>query len=130
MTEPPRPPEPGSEPGSGHRPEHRPGAGPGLERPAGQGAAAEPAPGPAGAPVDGAGVPAGRPVRLRRAPRYGAFVLTGLLAALVVSALVAALATPSGGYSRLALFGYLAVALGLVGAVLGGLVAVLLERRR
>ena len=126
MTDGPRTPEPGA--GRPAEPGPERADGPGAGPAAGPGAGS--AGGPPGTPEDGGGVPAGRPVRLRRAPRYGAFVLTGLLAALVVSALVAALATPSGGYSRLALLGYLAVALGLVGAVLGGLVAVLLERRR
>ena len=98
--------------------------------------ASEPAPEPVHTPEPGAvprpgsATPPGTPVRVRRAPRYRAFVLTGLVAALVVAAVTALATEPSGGYSRAALFGYLAVVLGLVGAVGGGLVAVLLERRR
>ncbi|PPK97868.1 hypothetical protein CLV92_10218 [Kineococcus xinjiangensis] len=71
----------------------------------------------------------GRPVHVRRAPRYRAFVLTGLAAAVAVAAVIALLTPASGGYSRLALLGYLGVTLGLVGGVLGGLVAVLVDRR-
>ena len=83
-----------------------------------------------GAPGRPPAPPEGRPVRLRRAPRYRAFVLTGLLAALAVAAVTALVTPASGGYGKLALFGYLRVALGLVGAVPGGPVARLLERRR
>ena len=68
-------------------------------------------------------------VNRRRAPRYRAFVVTGLLVAFVVSAVVAVLTPPSDGYSQQALFGYLFVSLGVVGSLLGGLAAVLVERR-
>ena len=98
-------------------------------RPDPAGAGGEPAPAPVPDPAPAA-APQGRPVRLRRAPRYRAFVLTSLLAGVVLAAVLAATTAPSGGYSQASLFGYLGVALGLVGAVLGGLVAVLLERRR
>ena len=37
---------------------------------------------------------------------------------------------PADGYSQRQLFGFLLVSLGVVGAILGGLVAVLVERRR
>ena len=68
-------------------------------------------------------------VNRRRAPRYRAFVVTGLVLAFVVAAVVAVLTPPSDGYSQQALFGYLFVSLGVVGSLLGGLAAVLVERR-
>ena len=68
-------------------------------------------------------------VTRRRAPRFRAFVVTGLLLAALVAAVVAAVTPPSGGYSQRALFGYLFCSLGLLGVILGGLVAVLIDRR-
>lgn len=68
-------------------------------------------------------------VNRRRAPRYRAFVVTGLVVAFVVAAAVAVVTPPSDGYSQQALFGYLFVSLGVLGSLLGGLVAVLVERR-
>ncbi len=69
-------------------------------------------------------------VTRRRAPRFRAFILTGVVVAFVAAAVVAALTPPAGGYSQRALFGYLFVAFGVVGALLGGLVAVLADRTR
>ena len=64
-----------------------------------------------------------------RQPRYGVFVLTGVVLALVVSAvLTLTLARPDGrdgvDYGLGGVFGYLAAVLGVVGALVGGLVAV------
>ncbi|HEX3002851.1 MAG TPA: hypothetical protein VHO27_01460 [Angustibacter sp.] len=69
-----------------------------------------------------------RRVPVRRHPRYSAFLLTGGVVGVVV-AVVAGLAG-SAGQSRGALIGYLAVLLGLLGALLGGVVALVLDRRR
>ena len=68
-------------------------------------------------------------VTRRRAPRFRAFALTGLLIAFVVAAAVAITTPPSDGYSQQALFGYLFCSLGLVLGLLGALVAVLADRR-
>ena len=69
-------------------------------------------------------------VLLRRAPRYRAFVSTGVLAGLAV-ALVLSRFSPSGtGFSGGSTLGYLAMVLALLGAVLGAAVAVLVERPR
>ncbi len=67
-------------------------------------------------------------VTRRRAPRFRAFVLTGVVLALAAAAVVALTTDPAGGYSRRALFGYLFVVLGLAGGLLGGLVGVLADR--
>jgi len=69
-------------------------------------------------------------VTRRRAPRYRAFVLTGIGVAALVSLVIAVVTPSADGYSSRQLFGFLLVSLGAVGAILGGLVAVLAERRR
>jgi len=69
-------------------------------------------------------------VTRRRAPRYRAFVLTGIGLAVLVALVAALVSNPADGYSQRQLFGFLLVSLGVVGAILGGLVAVLVERRR
>lgn len=67
---------------------------------------------------------------MHHAPRYRSFLLAGVVVGLV-AALVVTLAFPAGaGYSRVQVFGYLAVSGGLLGALLGGGVAVLVDRRR
>ncbi|WP_432547828.1 hypothetical protein [Kineococcus sp. SYSU DK004] len=69
-------------------------------------------------------------VTRRRAPRYRSFVLTGVVLAFLVAAVVAVVTPAQAGYSQQSLFGYLFVSLGILLALLGGLAAVLLERRR
>lgn len=72
-----------------------------------------------------------RQVSLRRAPRYRAFVLTGILVGLLAAGLLYVLFPGGAGeFSARAVFGYVAAGLGLLGGVLGGLAAVLLERPR
>jgi hypothetical protein len=67
--------------------------------------------------------------RLRRAPKYLPFGITGALLGVAVG-LVLALAFPiSGDYSERAIIGYFAAILALVGSLAGLGVAVLIERR-
>lgn len=73
--------------------------------------------------------PVGRPARR---PRFGVFIVSGIVLALVVAAvLTLTLARPQGrdgvDYGLGGVFGYLAAVLGLAGALLGGLVAVVLS---
>jgi membrane associated rhomboid family serine protease len=69
-------------------------------------------------------------LQMRRAPRYRAFVLTGALVAAGIGAL-AALAFPvSGDYSLRTVVGYVAAVCGLLGALIGASVALLVERGR
>ncbi len=71
-------------------------------------------------------------VRLRRAPRFGAFTLSGALLGLLVGGAVAVLGPDQTqtDFSPATAAGYLG-AIGLVlGAVIGAAVAVLLDRRR
>ncbi|MFB9376800.1 hypothetical protein ACFFKU_03675 [Kineococcus gynurae] len=85
-----------------------------------------------GPPEDEATEPEGTgfvQVTRRRAPRYRSFMVTGALIALAISGGIALTTPPSGGYSQQALFGYLLVSLGFFFVLLGGLLAVLSERR-
>lgn len=68
--------------------------------------------------------------RHRQAPRYRAFIGTGAVLGLIL-ALLATLWTGSGSddYSFQSVLGYTAVSLALLGGLLGGLVAVILDRR-
>ena len=75
--------------------------------------------------------PAPVQVRLRRAPRYRAFVLTGALlgaAAGIVASLL--LGDPASLFSEPTTTGYLAAIGLLLGGLAGGAVAVLVERPR
>ena len=74
--------------------------------------------------------PEPRQVRLRRAPRYRAFVLTGVLAGVLVALVVSRLTADAPTFSSGSILGYLAVILGLIGGVLGAGVAILVERPR
>lgn len=67
------------------------------------------------------------PARLRRAPRYRAFATTGalLLASIGAAAVLAAGSTPRGGTTLL----FVVLGGAVLGVILGGVVAVLLDRR-
>ena len=75
-------------------------------------------------------VDAPAPLRLRRAPRYRAFVLTGVLFGVLAALLATALAPPTGDGRSGSVLGYLAVSLGLLGGLVGAGAALLAERRR
>jgi hypothetical protein len=78
------------------------------------------------APAEREGVQYGR---VRRAPRYGSFVVTGAVVGVVI-ALILSLSRPATGeFSQNSVIGYVAATLGLLGALLGAGVAVLLDRR-
>lgn len=67
--------------------------------------------------------------RRRREPRYSAFLTTGALVGVLAAAVLALAVPPPQTYSRGVVFGYLAVSLGLLGVLAGGLVAVLTSPR-
>lgn len=76
-----------------------------------------------------------RPVRVRRAPRYRAFGLTGLLAGVVLALLLDVLAgdpvqQPQTSFGPGSALAYLLFGLGLLGLVLGLGLALVVERRR
>ena len=69
-------------------------------------------------------------LRLRRAPRYLPFGLTGAVLGVVAGLVLALSFTAASNYSMQTIVGYFAATLGLIGAVLGLGAAVLIERRR
>jgi len=80
------------------------------------------------AEVADAAVEVGEVADVRRAPRYGVFVLTGALVA-VVLAVVAVLTLGRGDLTALAVV-VTALSAAVLGAALGGLVAVVQDRPR
>jgi anti-sigma factor RsiW len=68
--------------------------------------------------------------RLRRAPRYRAFGLTGLVIGVILGAVLALSSPAAGDYSAQTILGYFVSIFGLLGALLGCGAAVLLDRRR
>ena len=73
---------------------------------------------------------AARQLRLRRAPRYRAFGVTGGIVGVVIGLFLALSFSVAGDYSLRSIIGYLAATLGMLGAVLGLGFAVLIERRQ
>ncbi|MFN0282151.1 MAG: hypothetical protein ACKVZ6_09300 [Kineosporiaceae bacterium] len=72
-------------------------------------------------------------VRLRRAPKYRAFVVTGALVGVllgVVAAVLVGVPTQDESFALGTLIRYFAAILGLLGAVVGAAAALLAERRR
>lgn len=65
---------------------------------------------------------------VRHAPRYGRFILVGVVLGAVVSLLLALLSSPSQ-FARSDLFWILFLALGLFGGIAGAVAAVVLDRR-
>ena len=74
--------------------------------------------------------PEPRRVRLRRAPRYRAFVFTGVLAGLVIALVLSAVTADSVQPTNRSVLVYLVLILALVGGVIGGGLALLVERPR
>lgn len=68
---------------------------------------------------------------VRRAPRYRAFLLTGAVVGFAAGLVVAVLAPGVAGspFTDRTVAGFLGMALGLLGALIGGTVAVVADRR-
>ncbi len=69
-----------------------------------------------------------RQARVRRAPRYEVFVGAGALVGLLVALVIGLTGPFDPGFGRAKLIGYLAIGFALLGGLLGGLVAVAIER--
>ena len=69
-----------------------------------------------------------RRVRVRRAPRYQAFVGAGVAVGVLTALVVGLTGTADAAAGRGRLLAYLVIGLALVGATVGGLVAVVFER--
>lgn len=69
-------------------------------------------------------------VPVRRRPNIINFVITGAVIGIIAAVVIANLPSDSGDeYSTLTAFGYFAVILGALGAMLGGLIGALFDRR-
>ena len=68
-------------------------------------------------------------IPVRRRPNVLMFVLTGVVLGIIAAVVVANLPTDDANYSMMTTFGYFAAIFGLLGAMLGGIVGVLLDRR-
>lgn len=68
-------------------------------------------------------------VTRRRAPKFRAFAVTGVILAFIVAGAIALTSEPSAGYSQQALFGYLFCSLALVFVIVAAGIAVLADRR-
>jgi hypothetical protein len=79
-----------------------------------------------GQPDDPAHVATTRQVH--RSPRYGAFLVTGALVGVALAVVSGLMGTGDGSIGTGQLIGYLAMVFGLLGALLGGAVAVVIER--
>jgi hypothetical protein len=69
-----------------------------------------------------------RTARVRRAPRYGVFLGTGAAVGVLVAVVSGLIGPVDAQSSRGQLIGYLAIGFGLIGGLLGGTAAVLVER--
>lgn len=73
----------------------------------------------------------GVPDRLRRSPNYLRFVITGVIVGIVVGGLLAL--TGDGevrNYTPNAVMGYFSFVFGMLGGFAGGLLAIMVDRRR
>lgn len=86
--------------------------------------------GAASEPVTPDQIPSPTQLRLRRAPRYRPFGITGAVLGVLAGVVLALSFTAASDYSMQTIVGYFAAIFGLIGAVVGLGVAVLIERRR
>jgi hypothetical protein len=90
----------------------------------------QPGPQPGSPPETESPDPSGqvRQLRVRRSPKYAAFIVTGALMGLLVALLAGGTGAVDPQSSRLKLIGYLGMALVLLGGLVGAGIAVALER--
>lgn len=69
------------------------------------------------------------PRKIRRNPRFTAFLLTGALAGLLIGFLLSAIGPVDARYNAYVAVGFLGLICAGLGALVGGIVAVLLDRR-
>ena len=68
--------------------------------------------------------------RRRRAPRYGSFVVTGVIVGVVLALIVSLSRPATGQFSQNSVVGYVAAIFGLTGALVGAAAAVFFDRRK
>jgi hypothetical protein len=86
-------------------------------------------PGADTAQVEGSEQSGPRYGRRRRAPRYGSFVVTGVVIGVVIGILLTLSRATTGEFSLNTTLSYVAAIFGLIGAVAGAGLAVLFDRR-
>jgi hypothetical protein len=79
--------------------------------------------------VDYFGVVSQPPRKVRSAPKFTAFLLTGALAGLLVGVLLSLIGPADASYDPSAVLGFLGLIFAGLGMLVGGIVAVLLDRR-
>ncbi|MFD1214206.1 hypothetical protein ACFQ36_19440 [Arthrobacter sp. GCM10027362] len=84
----------------------------------------EQSPAPAG---PGPGRP-GRELTVRRAPKFGPFLAAGTVLGVLAAVVVALTGPESAEFTRGSIFGFFAVVFGVAGLLLGGIVALVLDR--
>lgn len=67
--------------------------------------------------------------RVRRAPRILPFLLTGLAVGVIVGVVLAATGGLGGNYTETSSYGYFGLLFGALGALLGGVVFVIVDKR-
>ena len=71
-----------------------------------------------------------QPGQVRRSPRFTAFLVTGVLAGLLTGLFLSVVGPVDARYDSSAAAGFLGLIVAGLGTLAGGLVAVLLDRRR
>ncbi len=70
-----------------------------------------------------------QPDKMRRAPKFTAFLVTGGIVGVLVGFLLSVTGNPDTGYDASTALGFLGLICAALGVLLGGIVAVLLDRR-
>ena len=70
-----------------------------------------------------------QPGKLRRTPRFRAFLITGGIVGLLIGLFVSMVSHPDPRYDDSAALGFLGLICAALGVLVGGVVAVLLDRR-
>ena len=75
------------------------------------------------------GVVSQQPRRVRRRPNFAAFLISGALIGLLIGFLVSVFGPAAVGYDASAILGFLGLIFAGLGALLAGIIAVLLDTR-
>jgi ABC-type uncharacterized transport system permease subunit len=70
-----------------------------------------------------------QPRKVRKRPNFAAFLLTGGLAGLLAGFLLSALGPVATRYDAMAALGFLGLICAVIGILVGGVIAVLIDRR-
>lgn len=79
--------------------------------------------------VDYLGSVSQQPGKVRRSPRFTAFLITGVIVGFLIGVLASVIGNPDSRYDAWAAFGLLGLIGAGLGALVGGIIAVLLDKR-